>query len=517
MEKAQEKVKVATQSSPKEIIEALLAIGILNNFYVQDIFHLYLSQKRLYILDLLVVDETGVQPKLSTFIHTLQSIADNIIAVFHSDSINQFISHQTQSEQMTMSMFTKMYSENSNAGLLFRYLPSSIKNATFTLNPGMPLSPNSVIEYSTNWIASMNSPIQERITLLIAQVKSVAHLDECRKEILHLESISSKNIGVVFGDRANLWNFFFEKVFLDRSRLVLAHSFTTLFSYAASQIENLISLDHLDENDLAKFIWFKQIDGTQRFANDLSNLMYTPALAGLLASFQSFSKKMRLEIDPILNLGESTDYVHTEFLKCWEAYQVQLLDRLSQIKHDKNQESRLMVRNSLLIGKAAQVLASQVEIMALSFKKNPSLPSDNRLTNFDNIILASHSLWIISIATSASVILLNGMSSLDWSSEKHFQFVESIKSEDGIALEFPIFPSIYISQFLHFICEAINRIEAFSMNKVYILFLKQRFVLMPLRRSCSSGLEIRSLPFLRKRYLFAIMGRFNFITTTRFF
>ena len=145
------------------------------------------------------------------------------------------------------------------------------------------------------------------------------------------------------------------------------------------------------------------------------------------------------------------------------------MDKIEHTKGNQKEGSQLRIQKCLFIGKSAQVLARQVQLISNSVKKSSSSgisDQDIASSNLDNIILRSMEMWIEDVSKSASFILQNGLSTTDWASEKYFQHDESIKSEDGL-LAHPLFPSMFISKFLHYNCEAINRIEAFSIKKVF--------------------------------------------------
>lgn len=153
----------------------------MNSWTLQDAFHLYLSLKKKNILDILshnVSSSSDQKPenKVFGFISSVRATVKEVLDLFLSGVIGDYFKSQANSPKVSMSIFTEIYSENSNIGVLYRYLPQTIKHFSVQLNIGAPLGSNSVLELSSLWLKNMLPSLQERLFILFSKFSSGADL-----------------------------------------------------------------------------------------------------------------------------------------------------------------------------------------------------------------------------------------------------------------------------------------------------------------------------------------------------
>ncbi|KAJ3305706.1 Golgi transport complex subunit 1 [Kappamyces sp. JEL0829] len=463
--------------SSKDLVDVLFATGILTGSSVQDSYHYYLAQKRAHLLQVLYLDETPVLAKLLGFMETLKKVADEIADVFCAGALEAYCN--AHSDETSVSTLSRLYSENCNAGLLLRYLPSSVKQTSFVLKPGAPLSSTSVTDYCNSWILNLTNSIHERIVLLLSRVSSGIELARMQSELMrtekHLHS-DGENLHQLFGERALFWGYFFEKAFMNRSKEIVEGSFKRFFSAADRLIgeELTMLLDPANDVDAGHNLWSQRIDGAPSLGNTL-RMSHISSLKDLEQKLKSLTSTAVAEMKPLLNFHNHQLFIESVKNECassWEAYSLQLMHNISTIRSEATaQETR--IRQTLFIGYAGQIIAHEVSLVfdSISSTDHGSPVSPSRPAPFvereklQDLLKSSHALWIESVAAEAAKILADGLGRTDWSRGDSVESLwdETLVGDHGAG--FPAVPSPFVTSVLYYVCKEINRTEAFSLDE----------------------------------------------------
>lgn len=166
---------MSTKLSPIDLCSSLYALGILKDFTLQDLFHLFLDIRRQKILaniTLGVSSDVDIVNHIFEFVSCMKQTYKDIHDFFFIPQFSDFLKSDSIIHGLTPSLFSKMYSGISNISVLFRYLPDSAKHFSKFLKSGPPLSSTYVLNFSSIWLSNMKKSIEERLAILLGHIKT---------------------------------------------------------------------------------------------------------------------------------------------------------------------------------------------------------------------------------------------------------------------------------------------------------------------------------------------------------
>lgn len=148
-------------------------------------FHFFLDVRRqhiLYTLSSSLTPDPEVTRHIFEFIRCIRQTSNEIYDLFFIPKLSDYLKTEVRANSLSPSTFSKMYSESSNLGALFRYLPDSAKHFSISLKNGPPLSSKYVLDFSSMWLRNMAKSIDERLIILLGTVKSGLALSKLRED-----------------------------------------------------------------------------------------------------------------------------------------------------------------------------------------------------------------------------------------------------------------------------------------------------------------------------------------------
>jgi hypothetical protein len=177
------------QLNSDQLCSSLCSVGILKELTLQDMFHLFLDVRRqhiLYTLSSSSENDTDVIRYIFEFVRCIRQTSNEIHDLFFIPKLSDYLQSEVRASGLSPSTFSKMYSESNNVGALFRYLPDAAKHFSVSFKSGPPLSSKYVLDFSSMWLRNMTKSIEERLTLLLAAIKSGLALAKLRKDFFSL-------------------------------------------------------------------------------------------------------------------------------------------------------------------------------------------------------------------------------------------------------------------------------------------------------------------------------------------
>lgn len=193
----------------------------------------------------------------------------------------------------------------------------------------------------------------------------------------------------------------------------------------------------------------------------------SPRLFSLENGLSSAANSIINDLEPLLEAESGKDIqapIYQSFKKAWDGFQSSYLSRLDAIQKNPSISSMAKVEKTLFLGKAVNSIEKQLKsIFKLIHCTDEQIEVVKK--EFDELDLKSRSLWNEKLAEKASSILLDGCQGTNWDS--CFTFNDTWEDiGDPNLKSFPAHPSLFVSNALFYICEEINRVDAFLMEKV---------------------------------------------------
>jgi hypothetical protein len=260
----------------------------------------------------------------------------------------------------------------------------------------------------------------------------------------------------------------------ERSKSITEATFIDLFSSLKLEITRQTS-DYINNSEFQNLeveIWTKGLDEAQISNAHNTNFLLSPGFLQLDKKIKNSIEQCISEVLPLLEIHNAksfSDLAHLHFSSALENFEKHMKDMIVEIEKKSDLIMKTKVEMSLFIGKALSTLSGRLSEFQKIF--GAYFEQDQAKISFKGLILLSRKLWIESFVLQFSIIIKDGLKSTDWSECLAFIHLwEDVHISNLPFQKSPIHPSLFISKALFYICEEINRIDGFSIEKVFSIF-----------------------------------------------
>ncbi|KAJ3275925.1 Golgi transport complex subunit 1 [Terramyces sp. JEL0728] len=504
-----------------KLLDALASIGILKNKTEADLLQLYLNQRKKSILGQLELhlDQTDLlSQQLLEVNDILKFTFDSLFSVFYSTSgstaLKKYLPSVVDSRtDVSMSTFVKVYAENANMSLLFRYLPASVKKYHPTMNTSGALDNSNVVQTCSKWIEDINSAIGLRLASLLANINNGTDLIEISSAVFkNIQSNFDTNEGWttlsthIFSNRISVWSLIYHKKFIQCSTAIIENVFRNLFtSTLAIVVNHLKNISLSPEKDVGEFIWSQKLGNFthQNSSIEIIGQTQTPLIADIEAKIQHSATLIQKDIQSMIKFfteitvnleSEKNTFISKDleqlsfatqksFEFALDSYIHYLSNLLLEIERESATNQELIHYRMIFIGRIAKVVLDISKDLLVMFETRnlfENVKADSHVSEvhilasgLDDLYIRSHKPWIDFVSVRLHNYVLHNLESINWKSCIQFRSLweESTSESSPTIYTLPVHPSNYLTTALFDISKAINRVDGYNMDKRCILML----------------------------------------------
>ncbi|KAJ3320948.1 Golgi transport complex subunit 1 [Boothiomyces sp. JEL0866] len=429
----------------EKLLDALAAIGILENSTESDLIQIYLKQRKKYLLeklDIQSVDPTVLQCNLieltSILKFTFTAIHDLFYTTTESSALKNYLPSIFDSRSdVSMSAFVKLYSENTNMSLLFRYLPASVKKYYPTMNMKSSIDNETLFKLCSQWLDSITTFVNSKLSGLLSKISKGTDLIEIKKDVGSF--IWSQKLG----------NFSNQNTSIES----IGHTETPVITEIQRKIHDSAKLIYDDIHSM--IVFYKNLTASLK---DNSNSKISKDLEQLGVATQ---RSFEFALD---------NYTH---------YLSGLLTELEKEISKSSDPQDLIYSKMIFIGRVSKVVFEISKDLLIMFESKNLLEINQNGVNhseahtlakgLDELYIRSHKLWIGFISTRLNRQSLSKLREINWVTG--IQFHSLWEAAENGKSSLPVHPSNFLTEILFDLCKNINKVDGFNMDERSVLLL----------------------------------------------
>jgi hypothetical protein len=378
---------------------------------------------------LVVQESVSVQESMAGMVNVLVSTTKSAFKLFSTTAVNDHLQLAVGTNGTTSTLFSSMYTENSNAGVLYSYLPDSIKHSNPKLISNTPIPPNEILILTETWVATLKSSIHQRLITLFGAVKSGIELVNLQKHITSLPiTFDIETVGKIscMSSQSVLWREFIEDSYLNRCDALIKESFGEFFNSVEAEMKskvhwiNTTSKELIDGN-VAQFVWNQKIDGSKPVNSE--TLVATPSLRELGDFLDLKCGKVSESLKPLLAdvSGPMKSYsqilskfVHMDFISILQDYCRSVTKMLNAIESSKIHSN--LTLQTIYIGRSVVILKDKLINLYqnLCSKDNLSEINTKISSEIQSLYAQSHKSWLLSTSQVSLEEFLDSAKRIQW-------------------------------------------------------------------------------------------------------
>ncbi|KAJ3258457.1 Golgi transport complex subunit 1 [Boothiomyces macroporosus] len=487
----------------EKLLDALAAIGILENNTDSDLIQIFLKQRKKVLLeklDLKEADPTVMRSNLMEVTKIIKFTVSCIHSLFYSNTDGSKLKNYLPSifdarADISMSAFVKLYSENTNMSLLFRYLPASVKKYYPTMNTKTCIDNAALLQLSATWIDNVKSQVGSKLSGLLSKISKGTDLIEISDSVFrNIQSDFDNNESwlmlstQLYATKTSLWTLLFHEKFIECCTAIIENVFRNIFT----------------KKDVGNFLWGQKLGNfnLQTTSIDTIGQSQTPVIAEIQRKIHHSADLIHKDIQSMIvfytNLisslsAENNSKIQTDleqlgkatqnsFEFALESYTHYLSEQLTGLENasatsDRNQD--LIYLKMIFIGRVSKVVLELSKELLVLFdsanllegsRKTENSPEGHLLAKgLDELYVRSHKLWISFVSSNLYVHTLQSLKAVNW--ETCIQFRSLWEAPESGGDQIPIHPSNNLTEGLFDLCRSINQVDGFNMDQRCILLL----------------------------------------------